>query len=152
MTSPAYFYLERYRPGRLYYFVAGIVGVFALGVVAPPGAPLFLGVIVCGALLVAGAPAILGGSTWESCITGGRVHWVRPGRLWGHWDSCPVEDVTELRFRTSATGLPNATMHVLVLKNGTERSIDYRCIGDAAAFAQALQKENPKIHIAAETR
>jgi hypothetical protein len=145
MTTPSYFHIERFRPGRLYLFLTGLVGLFAIAVAAPVGVPLILGLALCGGLLVAGAPAVLGGATWESWIYRGRVHWVRPGPLWGRSDSCPVEDVTELRPAASSTGRDAGTTHILILKDGTERAIDRRCVGDANAFLQALRKENPAI-------
>src|SRR5664279_5334917 len=152
MTTPSYIHIERYRPGRLFYFVAGIFCAFALGMIAPTGAALFMGVILCGALLFVGAPAVLGGAAWESWIYRGRVHGVRTGRLWGHWDSCPVEDVTEFRPAAGATPGAGENSHVLVLTDGTERAIDCRCIGDASAFLQALKTENPRIQCTTEAQ
>jgi hypothetical protein len=145
MNTPTYHHIERCRPGRLFYFLAGIFCAFALGIIAPQGFVLIAGVILCGVLLWIGAPAIVGGATWESWIHRGRVHWVRPGRLWGHWNSCPVEDVIEFRPADSATHPPGGSTHVLILKDGSERKIDRQSIGDTNLFLQALQNENPKI-------
>jgi len=145
MSTPSYHHIERYRPGRLYSFLAGIFCALALGMIAPTGFALIAGAIVCGALLWIGAPAILGGATWESWIYRGRVHWVRPGRLWGHWNSCLVEDVIEFRPADSATHPPGESPHVLILNDGSERKIDGQCIGNVKLFLKVLQNENPKI-------
>jgi hypothetical protein len=148
MESPLYFHTQNARPGGILFLVVGIVGLCGTWLFADAWPPRIIATAIFGTFAVGGGHAAFVGGYYRSWFADGHFYWTYPSRLDGRNDACVVGNVVEFQLIMTVGGVDSSCgsdRYRLILQDGTMKDIAPQCVGNAAAFYQALRKENPSI-------